>query len=173
MIVTMIWINIRQYLKRIHLDIEGGNVIKFFYLVTFEYLAPNGNKSSFDLGVFSKKKIAQEKVAKSACLPGFNQYSIENFEITKFGVQFDDDVKEKNVILYCVTHEYDCADGETYWNIFDYFSTSEKAENYVEYLKKHSRIGKKYPDNFAVIDIRVNNFNSWSEGFVKLDEIEI
>lgn len=43
------------------------------------------------------------------------------------------------------------------------------SNKHVEYLKKHSRIGKKYPDNFEIVEIKVDNFNSWSEGF---DEIK-
>lgn len=95
-------------------------------------------------------------------MKGFNQYNIENFKIIKFGVDFDIEIKDKSsVILYCVTQEYDNEiDGFTYWNIFDYFSTLEKANKHIEYMQKHSRIGKKYPNNFEVIEEKVNNFNS-------------
>ena len=146
-------------------------MIKYFYLVTFEYLVNKDYTSHFDLGVFSTKKSAEEKIRKSVSLTGLNRYGIENFKIIKFGVDFNTDVKDKsNVILYCVTHEYDNeCDGFTYWNIFDYFSTIETTNKHVEYLKKHSRIGKKYPDNFEIVEIKVDNFNSWSEGF---DEIK-
>ena len=144
-------------------------MIKYFYLVKFEYFVRDDNKSFFDLGVFSNLKLAKKKIQMSTRLTGFNEYSVNHFKIIKFGVDFDTDIKDKsNVILYCVAHEYDNkSDGFTYWNIFDYFSTFEKAKEYVEYLKKHNRIGKKYPNNFEIIDVKIDNFNSWSEGCVK------
>ena len=37
-------------------------------------------------------------------------------------------------------------------------------------LKKHSRIGKKHPNNFEINEMKVDNFNSWSEGFKGIDE---
>ena len=105
-------------------------------------------------------------------LAGFNQYNFDNFKIIKFGVDFDTDIKNKSdVILYCVTHEYDnTSDGFTYWNIFDYFSTTEKAKKHIEHLKKHSRVGKKYPNNFEIIDVKIDDFNAWSEGFEELNK---
>lgn len=149
-------------------------MIKYFYLVTFEYLIDENFELSLDLGVFSTKKKAEEKIKKSINLNGFKNYNIDNFKIIKFGVNFDYDIKNKeNVILYCVTHEYEnIVDGLTYWNIFDYLSTMEKANSEVERLKKHSRIGKKYPNNFEVVEVKINNFNSWSEGFDELNKIK-
>ncbi len=58
----------------------------------------------------------------------------------------------------------------SFWNIFDYFSSVEKANSNVEYLKKYSRVGKKYPNNFDIFKIKVDNFNSWSEGFDELNK---
>lgn len=147
-------------------------MIKYFYLVKFEYLVHEDYKSYFDLGVFSTKKNAEKKVRKSISLTGFNQYDIENFKIIKFGVDFDKNINNKsNAILYCVTHEYENEyDGFTYWNIFDYLSSIDKANLKVEHLKKHSRIGKKYPNNFEIIEIKVDSFNSWSEGFDELNK---
>lgn len=145
-------------------------MIKFFYLVTFEYLVHEDYKSEFDLGVFSSLKLAKQKISVSSELVGFNSYSIDNFKITKFGVNFDTNIKKKSdIILYCVTHEYEDVNSEfTYWNIFDYCSTIEKAKAHVEYLQKHSKIGKKYPNNFEIVEVKTDNFNSWSEGFGKL-----
>lgn len=148
-------------------------MIKYFYLVDFTYLTDEGLESSFDLGVFSTKKNAEEKIKKSVNLNGFKDYTINNFKIIKFGVNFDDDVKDKsNVILYCVTHEYEDESNKFiyYWNIFDYLSTMEKANSKVEYLKKHSRIGRKYPDNFEIVEVPIDKFNSWSEGFVEIND---
>lgn len=148
-------------------------MIKYFYLVKFEYSVNDEYKSCFNLGVFSNLKLAKKKVSISSGLVGFRKYGFDNFKIIKFGVDFDTDIKDKsNVVLYCVTHEYDNPSDEfTYWSIFDYFSTIEKAKKYIEYLKKHSRIGKKYPNNFEIIDVKIDNFNSWSEGFEELNKL--
>lgn len=148
-------------------------MIKYFYLVKFEYFVNDEYKSYFNLGIFSNLKLAKEKVSISSGLVGFRKYGFDNFKIIKFGVDFDTDIKDKsNVVLYCVTHEYDNPSDEfTYWSIFDYFSTIEKAKKYIEYLKKHSRIGKKYPNNFEIIDVKIDNFNSWSEGFEELNKL--
>lgn len=147
-------------------------MIKYFYLVEFEYKVTDDYSSGFNLGVFSNKNLANKKIEMSAGLPGFNQYSIKNFEITKFGVNFDTDIKDKSKItLYWVTHEYDNdCDGFTYYSEFNYFSTMEKAEKHVEYLQKHNKIGKKYPNNFEIVEVYVDNFNSWVDGFEKLDK---
>ena len=148
-------------------------MIKYFYLVKFEYFVNDEYKSYFNLGVFSNLKLAKKKVSISSRLVGFRKYGLDNFKIIKFGVDFDTDIKDKsNVVLYCVTHEYDNPSDEfTYWSIFDYFSTIEEAKKYIEYLKKHSRIGKKYPNNFEIIDVKIDNFNSWSEGFEELNKL--
>lgn len=148
-------------------------MIKYFYLVKFEYFVNDEYKSYFNLGVFSSLKLAKKKVSISSGLVGFRKYGLDNFKIIKFGVYFDTDIKDKsNVVLYCVTHEYDNPSDEfTYWSIFDYFSTIEKAKKYIEYLKKHSRIGKKYPNNFEITDVKIDNFNSWSEGFEELNKL--
>lgn len=148
-------------------------MIKYFYLVKFEYFVNDEYKSYFNLGIFSNLKLAKKKVSISSGLVGFRKYGFENFKIIKFGVDFDTDIKDKsNVVLYCVTHEYDNPSDEfTYWSIFDYFSTIEKAKKYIEYLKKNSRIGKKYPNNFEIIDVKIDNFNSWSEGFEELNKL--
>ena len=148
-------------------------MIKYFYLVKFEYFVNDEYKSYFNLGIFSNLKLAKKKVSISSGLVGFRKYGFDNFKIIKFGVDFDTDIKDKsNVVLYCVTHEYDNPSDEfTYWSIFDYFSTIEKAKKYIEYLKKHSRIGKKYPNNFESIDVKIDNFNSWSEGFEEINKL--
>ena len=148
-------------------------MIKYFYLVKFEYSVHENYKSYFNLGIFSRLKLAKEKINMSLSLTGFNRYNINDFTIIKFGVFFDTNIIDKSsVILYCVTHEYDNdLDGFTYWNIYDYFSSIEKANNHVEYLRKHSRIGKKYPNNFEVVEVQIDNFNAWSEGFEELNKI--
>lgn len=147
-------------------------MIRYFYLVEFKYFASNNYDSRFDLGIYSTLKKAKEKIEKCVHLKGFKNYAIDNFKIIKFGVSLDVSIKDKsNVVLYCVTHEYEVENDEfSYWNIFDYFFTIEEANKKIEYLKKHNRIGKKYPNNFEIVEIKVDNFNSWSEGFDELDQ---
>lgn len=145
-------------------------MIRYFYLVEFSYPTEEDSKSRLDLGVFSTRKKAEEKVKMSAGLVGFNKYGIENFTITKFGVHFDTAPKNKvDADLYWVWHEYE--DGKyDYCSCFGCYSTKEEAEEKLEYYKKHSRVGKKYPDNFNIYHDLIDNYYSWSEGFVGFDE---
>lgn len=147
-------------------------MIKYFYLVKFTYITNENFESNLDLGIFSSKRKANEKIELSKKLPGFKEYDFENFQIIKFGVDFEYDIKNKsNISLFCVTHEYeDEINDICFWNIFDYFSSIEKAKSKIEHLKKHSRVGKKYPNNFDIFEIKVDNFNSWSEGFDELNK---
>ena len=48
------------------------------------------------------------------------------------------------------------------------FLILKKQKKHVEYLQRHSRVGKKYPDNFEIIEVKIDDFNSWSEGFEEL-----
>ena len=151
------------------LDIIGdGKMIKYFYLVQFKCSNINHVNSEFDLGVFSTKKNANKKIENSMNKKGFIDYSKDNFEIIKFGVNFlDEKIDKSKVKLYCVFHEYTKKDEDlSYWTIFDYFPNINSAKDKVEYLKVHSRLGKKYPNNFMISEIIVDNFNSWSEGFI-------
>ena len=140
---------------------------KFFYLVNFSYMLSNGDKSFFDLGIFSSLRLARQKILESRTQEGFREYSIDNYEIIKFGVEFDNPVENKsNVILYTITHEYtDCSSGDSFWTVFDYCDSYKKAEEKIFFLKAHNRIGKKHPENFKIIANQVDNFNFWSEGF--------
>ena len=63
-------------------------MIKYFYLVKFEYFVRDDYKSYFNLGVFSNQRLAKKKVNMSTGLVGFNRYNIDNFKIIKFGFMF-------------------------------------------------------------------------------------
>lgn len=147
-------------------------MLYYFYLVNFEYTSFEGFVDSFDLGIFSNIKKAQKKINMSIGLSGFNKYNAENFKIIKFGVKFDSKITDKsNVILYQVAHEYENDNGDTtYWIIFGYYSTIKAANEQVDYLKIHTRIGKKLPDKFNIYEKKVDNYNSWSEGFSMLND---
>ncbi len=147
-------------------------MIKYFYLVEYNYLVNKDEESGFNLGIFSTKKKALEKIELSKNLPGFNKYGIENFSITKFGVNFDYDLKNKsNVSLFQIALEWNEDEEDiSYYVIFGYYSNLKEANLEMKKLKKHSRIGKKHPNNFEINEMKVDNFNSWSEGFKGIDE---
>ena len=143
-------------------------MIKYFYLVIFEYYnCKYKSNEQFDLGVFSTKKNAELKIRKSTNLDGFKDHSSGSYNIIKFGVNFDsNNTIKSNAILYCVSHEYyNDSEDVYYWNLFEYYSLFSKAKERVKYLKKHSHIGKKYPNNFEISKVKVDNYNNWSEGF--------
>ncbi len=141
---------------------------KFFYKVQFEYMIDEYYKSSFDLGIFSCKQNAEEKVKRSCNLAGFRDYSLDNFSIVKFAVDMDEDCDKSSAILYELWHEYsDISQDCLYWTIFGYYSSKKRAEERLCNLRSTRRIGKKYPNNFEISEVKVDNYNAWSEGFEK------
>ena len=141
---------------------------KFYYLVFFSYKLENDLQDQFDLGVFSSKNNAKKKIEMSLDLPGFKDFPKENFTITKFAVNFEHTIQDKSKAnIYCVYHEYEDEKepGTYYWKIFDYFSTKKEARKKVDYLRKHTKIGKKYPNNFEIKKELIDNYMSWSFGF--------
>ena len=110
------------------------------------------------MGVFSTPKKAKDKIEKSMKLPGFDKYTLDNYKIIKFGVNVPSkDFKKENIKLYNVWHEYYVESEDAYyWSIFNYFITKKEARKQIEYLKKHSRLGEKYPNNFDIDVITVD-----------------
>ena len=97
---------------------------------------------------------------------GFNKEN--GFIITKFGVNFPQNIEKPGVTLYSVEHEYSIMeDGEIYdiVSIFDILGSFEEAQKLVEYLKSHSRVGRAHPDNFEICENVVDDLSCWSEGF--------
>lgn len=142
---------------------------KYFYLVTFSYLSDENEESCFDLGVFSTPKNASKKIEKTKTLTGFNQFGENCYKIIKFGVEFKDTISKKQEIeLYGLSHEYTTNEG-TFGTVLDYFSTHKQAQEKMLFLQKHSRLGKKYPNNFEINKVLVDNYNDWSEGFEKIE----
>lgn len=45
-----------------------------------------------------------------------------------------------------------------------FFAIKEDAENEVKFLKEHSRIGKKYPNDYEVSEQKVDSYNDWEFG---------
>lgn len=141
---------------------------KYFYLVTFSYTTGENEKSDFDLGVFSTKENALKKIQNSKSLPGFNQYGDECFKIVKFCVEIEKPFTDNKTILYSLSHEYTTNEG-TFWTVFGYFSRYRLAKEKLLMLQNHSRIGKKYPNNFEINKVPVDSYNDWSEGFEKTE----
>ena len=139
-------------------------MIKYFYKLIYKKEGDLGDM--FNLGVFSTKFNAKLKIEKALMTKGFNNEKC--FEIIKFGVKFQNDIQKSGIKLYSVEHEYSVEEnGEIIdiINIFDIVSSNYEAENKVEYLKNHSQLGRKYPQNFEINEIVVDEFSSWSEGF--------
>ena len=112
------------------------------------------------MGVFFTPKKAKDKIAKSMKLPGFDKYTLDNYKIIKFGVNVPSkEFKKENIKLYNVWHEYETEDNYC-WTKFDYFITKKEAKKQIEYLKKHSRLGEKYPNNFD-IDVTIVDYDMY------------
>ena len=145
-------------------------MIRYFYRVEFSYYENEHSNGSLDLGIFSTKKKAEEKIRRSVNLTGFNKYGIDNFKIIKFGVNFDVAPEDKSkAIFYSIVLEYEIKNGEYYDDYYVYYGyvcSMEKALARVEDLKKHDPYAKKYPDNIEIIEEIVDLWTAWSEGFV-------
>ena len=146
-------------------------MIKYFY--NLEFFKEN-EENIFKLGTFSCIENALKKKKQAETQPGFRD-NPNNFKITRCGVKFDDNavVKKSETVLYCVWLEYEeTIDGIIYDfpTIFGYYATEREANEVAEYKKKHSRVGKKHPENMSVDEAHVDKYNSWSKGFVPWDE---
>lgn len=141
---------------------------KYFFIVYFNYNDDSG-MNQFDLGIFSSKKKALKKIELVKDKEGFNTYSNDNFLIKKIGVDFSKPIINKSeIVLYSIYHEYMKIEENKevyYWNFYGLYSDKNKAAEEVMELKLHTRIGKKYPDCFEIVDEKVDNMNSWAEGF--------
>ncbi len=139
-------------------------MLKYFFKVDYQKKDPNID--DFALGIFSSKANANKKIDMAKKCMGFNKEN--GFTITKFGVNFPQNIEKPGVTLYSVEHEYSIMeDGEIYdiVSIFDILGSFEEAQKLVEYLKSHSRVGRAHPDNFEICEIVVDDFSCWSEGF--------
>lgn len=128
----------------------------------------DGEQQSFNLGVFSTLKNANKKISLCKNQVEFTKYP-DGFEITKFGVNFKENINEKTDIhLFFIYHEYSLLENNEwydYWVQFDCFSSYFETKSKLAYFKKNTRLGKKYPDNFMIDKVIVDNYNDWSEGF--------
>ncbi len=145
-------------------------MVKFFYHATFEY-SNHDETEGFDLGIFSTKSQAEEKINKVKDKKGFKDFDLTSFKIQKFGVHFDrKDVDKEKAVLYSVWVEYPDGPKSYSWVIFDYFPSYQKAKSKMRVFINQTRIGKKHPNEFNISKIKINDFSSWSEGFEKYTE---
>lgn len=139
-------------------------MLKYFFKVDYQKKEPNID--DFALGIFSSKANADKKIDMAKKCMGFDKE--DGFVITKFGVNFPQNIEKPGVTLYSVEHEYSIMeDGVIYdiVSIFDILGSFEEAQKLVEYLKSHSCVGRAHPDNFEICENVVDDFSCWSEGF--------
>ena len=139
---------------------------KFFYKVIYQKI---NEESTFDLGIFSSLKNARKKIAKVSCQIGFKDW-VNGFQVIKFGVNFEKNIKinKHGLKLFSISHEYEIEENETIYDIYKYFGvfpSLEQAERRVNFLKRHTHCGKKYPNAFEISEVIVDNYSAWSEGF--------
>ena len=137
---------------------EVGKMRRFFFISTFEY-AKDNEIGHLNLGIFSSKSKADEKIRILRNKKGFKEFDQTAFKIIKFGVEIDrDNLKKESMNLYSVWLEYLDEDNVSNYVIFDYFSTYKKAKAMIVYYRKHTRIGKKHPEKFEISKIKVPPF---------------
>lgn len=151
-------------------------MIKYFYNLFFQYDSTDGEgngglSSYFNIGYFSSEKKAKEILTQYKEKEGFKNFSVEGFQIQKFGVFFNkEEIQKENQILYELTYEYENIDGDTEWTLFGVYSTKELADkerNKQERKRKYS----KYPKGFHIEKWRVNSDLEWEEGFNRDNDI--
>lgn len=149
-------------------------MLKYFFHLFFQYEVekdPQGEPvtSIFNLGYFSTKEKAKEKINEYKNIIGFKDYSIDCFKIKKYRVNFTSEIIDKgSVDVYELTHEYE-DDEYDYYNFFGLYESEEEAEKAKLKLIK-TRKFSKYPDGFYIAKWAVDRDFSWLEGFTSWDD---
>ena len=137
---------------------------KYFYHLQYVYTDSYNDNHYFLIGYFSTLNKTKEAIKSVEDKPGFSN-SGGSFEITKFCVNFDENIYEKSgIILYEASHEY--LDNNEYDNvtIFGVYSTYEEAhkiqqENFAKYPYKD------FTSGFCIAECKVDLIG-WREGFL-------
>ena len=82
-------------------------------------------------------------------------------------------VEKSGLKLYFVDHEYSVVESNEIFDIIKHigvFSSKNEAEKAVAHMKKHTKLGRKYPENFEISEIITDCFLYWSEGFNSYDD---
>lgn len=150
-------------------------MLKYFYYLYFQYEVEKDAEgmpvhSTFNLGYYSTKKKAIDKIAKYKNLVGFKEHPITCFKIVKQGIQFDMEIEDKSLVeIHELSHEYEDEEGYDYPTIFGIYSTKEKAQLELDKQKMKSPY-KNYPNNFFISTIKVDSeITGWEEGFTSWD----
>lgn len=155
-------------------------MIKCFYELYFKYIQRYDDEgdpivSRIDIGVFSEKKKAINKRDDLKKEVGFNEHPLSCFFIRMTRVKVPDNLKRKSGIkLYSLEHEYEMTDGDEIIDrcrYFGYYFYKKEAIKDRDYLRKHTRYGKKYPEGFSIFCTIVDKpFPAWDEGFTSYDD---
>ncbi len=155
-------------------------MIKYFFKLFFQYEVEKDEDgkpvtSTFDLGLYSTRKKAEERIPYYADKLGFRDYPLNCFHINKVRIKFTDNIQNKSERkLYQLWHEYEIIEkGNTYdiCHDFGYFSQYEMAIEEMERLRKSHNIGKQYPNNFEIYEATVDSsITGWNEGFIHWDD---
>ena len=141
-------------------------MIQYFYKLIFLKDLETDNEV-FDLGLYSCKKNAIKKQEISKKLEGFRDYDFQHFKILRIGVNCLKKIQNKSGLkLFQLWHEYyNPQDDSYYFTEYEYFIDIDSANAKLEQLRKTTRLGKKFPNNFQISECIVDNYNDWSEGF--------
>ena len=140
---------------------------KYFYRLGYAYTNPENNENYLLIGYFSTIQTVQQAIQKVKDKVGFVD-SGGNFEVEKFSVNFDNEIKSKQEVkLFELSHEYTDDEGYDNWIIFDVFSSYEEAKkSELEETKKSPY--NKNPEGFCISECKID-VCGWSEGFVLWD----
>ena len=141
-------------------------MLKYFFNLYFQYeITEKENEkrlSTFNLGYFSTRKKAKNKILYYKDKPGFNKFPLDCFKIQKFGVRFSESIKKEYVDLYELSYEFENKAGEDEWILFGVYSSMELAENERE---KQQKKCKYSVDGFYIAKWKVDADFLWKEGF--------
>ena len=136
---------------------------RYFYEVDYRYTDDKNDDHFFSIGYFSSLKNAKRAIESVQDKPGFRD-SNGVFDVSKFAVDFDNEVVEKSkVILYELSHEYTDCDGYDNFTIFGLYSNYEEAEtNRIKRITQSPY--NQTPAGFLISECKVD-LCGWSEGF--------
>ncbi len=139
-------------------------MLKFFYNLYFQYTTAENQRSELNIGYFSTYKKARSVIETYKSLPGFKNYSVDNFKIQKFGVRCRENGKKSGKPLYQLSFEEDITVFESEWIIFGMYD-SYKAARLAQRFYENKRKYKDHPERFTIAKWIVDKNKEWSFGF--------
>ena len=153
-------------------------MLYYFYYLYFEYEVGKNKhghimSNEFDIGYFSTRAKAQEKIQFYKNLSGFKNHPLDCFKIKKLGVKFETKIKDKSLVdFFVLSHYYSDNDYFDYPTVFPPFATEKEAKEKMEKIKNEKPFCD-YPDEFAINQFEVDRYTGWTEGFRELDDDEV